>query len=282
MNTYTDTRIITLHSKDAIKNNGTANSDVYFPFETIYSREEAIAYVDVSIRSAEIPSSFYTINETNNTFNFIYLSTTYPITLTEGNYNATQFNTEIIARVDEATSTSGLFTISISSTTGRLTITATNTIEFSKTNTLFWKLAGFDPTTSSLVVNAGTPQTLPYPINLLGINLISIQSNKIPTYSYTSGVGGLSNVLAVIDNYSSPYGLISYKDNQTTHHIIRSHELKNIDIHILDENENYVDFNGVEWTICLSINIHRYGVPQQTKTFQQHKEEIKENDAVKK
>ena len=100
MATILDKRIINLASQHGDRLNGSYNSNVSFYFHNLLKAEKSIAYVEVGVVSAEIPVSFYTINEYNKYFYFEYKlvggSTLVgtPI-LNQGNYSATTFITEI-------------------------------------------------------------------------------------------------------------------------------------------------------------------------------------------
>jgi hypothetical protein len=42
-----------------------------------------------------------------------------------------------------------------------------------------------------------------------------------------------------------------------THHILRRRVLNGIDIVITDENNNFIDFHNIDWTITLCLSIIR-------------------------
>ena len=63
---YTDNKMITLNSDYGQSLNGTKKSSVMFNFNSILSDEEHIIRASISVMNAQIPSSFYVINEYNN------------------------------------------------------------------------------------------------------------------------------------------------------------------------------------------------------------------------
>ena len=65
MTTFLDKRLINLYSANGVKQNGTNNSSVQFEFPNLLNDKD-LAYAEVGIVNAEIPVSFYNINENNN------------------------------------------------------------------------------------------------------------------------------------------------------------------------------------------------------------------------
>ena len=59
METFTETKIINLNSKNSIKNNSTFLSNVFFQFSGLLKDEDDIIERYISIQNAQIPFSFY-------------------------------------------------------------------------------------------------------------------------------------------------------------------------------------------------------------------------------
>ena len=95
-NTYDETILINLNSKDAIKNNGSFLSDVYFNFKNIIKELDDVLEIQVTVSNAQIPYSFYNVNVYNNILAGTYNATPFTLTLTRGNYNATNLISESI------------------------------------------------------------------------------------------------------------------------------------------------------------------------------------------
>ncbi len=79
---------INLSSNSATIKNNSYNSVMIFNLLAM-KKEKNILYNQVSLIHAQIPVSYYTINENNNKF----ILSTGSYTLTNGNYNATSFKT---------------------------------------------------------------------------------------------------------------------------------------------------------------------------------------------
>jgi hypothetical protein len=279
MATILDKRIINLASQHGDRLNGSYNSNVSFYFHNLLKAEKSIAYVEVGVVSAEIPVSFYTINEYNKYFYFEYKlvggSTLVgtPI-LNQGNYSATTFITEIKRAINTIINSLDVYLIvQLDRLTGLLTWTmpinsVLDEISFlpSGIYTPLYKLIGFDETsTSPIVLLPDNLFTNIYPINLLGINKINIGSNNLQTYNYDSGSSGFSNIVASIEVNASPYGIVLYRNQSLTYNILRVPELDGFTIELKDPDGNFIDFNNLDWTITLGMNIYRY-MPQFSQT----------------
>ena len=86
---YTRNKLITLDSKFGIQQNGTYKSNLLFNFRNLLSDEQHYIKSEVVVLNAQIPISFYVINEYNNvlTISGSGILTT-SITVDPGNYDA--------------------------------------------------------------------------------------------------------------------------------------------------------------------------------------------------
>ena len=265
-NTILEHKLITLNSRYANKINGTYNSSVIFNFKGILTDEDDIISSNICIMNAQIPVSFYTINETNNFFEINGFAAIIPV----GNYNG---NTLITAMKTAILSTAGIdLTITLSPVNGKLTFSygSSLTINF-PTNSLIggvnftYKILGFDPSSTL----SGTSILAPYPLNLLGVNRLAIRSNKLAISSYNSVNLNLGITLATIPVDAPSYSLISYT-NQTdlNKSILRIKVIDEIDIQIEDEDNNLINFNNIDWTMALVLENVRLIPNKYTDTFE--------------
>ena len=286
MTTFADTRIINLSSNYGEKQNGSLHSIIDYEFPSLVDHKKDVAYVEVGVVSAEIPVSFYTINEYNNTLRIILNSITFNMELLKGNYNATTLITEIRTKIDLAITGAAPITISLNKINGKLEWTNTSAIDdftLVKEGSSVWFVLGLDDSVATY--DANPTITPPFPLNLLGTNNISIRTNNLATMNYDSKDAGSSNVLANISVDASPFGILLYKNTSITYNILRVLDVNRFTIQMLDDDNNPVDFNNANWTITLALNIHRHRPTINTRTFsdmldlKQPKEES-EKDAV--
>ena len=120
---YNKNKLITLNSKYGIQQNGTYKSNLLFNFQNLLSDEQHMLKSEVIVLNAQIPVSFYVINEYNNVLKISgtgILKTT--ITIETGNYNA---NTLISELKSQFLSSGVVFTnIKISKNSGKLVFTS--------------------------------------------------------------------------------------------------------------------------------------------------------------
>jgi hypothetical protein len=270
-----DRRIVNLSSNHGTKENGTYNSSISFSFPDLVRRQPDIAFVEVGVINAEIPVSFYNVNETNYTMRFTWrdfstalYSAFVDITLAFGNYTATTLIAEIKSKMLSAISgfTTDFLILSISKSTGKLVWDLNPTgggqnvdgIRIYNSGSTCFQILGGDPTATYFeFFNTTSGTAITYPLNLLGINKINIQSNQISTFNYDSGRTGFSNILASIEVDAPPYGVILYKNSSLTYNILSAPDLDYFTIDLRDVNDNSINFNNQDWSITLGINLHR-------------------------
>jgi hypothetical protein len=265
---YEDNRIITLNSQDGEKLNGTYLSNIHFNFSGLLKDEKDLIRSYITVLNCQIPVSFYIIeNGVNNILNYIDNSVNKTIELTEGNYNGNQMVTALNTG----------FTVNGSPVTSFLApqsgilyffITGGNSITLLSTSTAK-SILGFDVNISST-----TLIKLPYQLNLLGKKKLFINSNNLRNSAFTSKNLSSTQTIAVVPVDQPPYSMINYVASIDIQKIVLSNRaLDMIDIEITDENNNYVNFRNIDWsiTLCLSvekedivkINYGIYNLPQQ-------------------
>lgn len=244
-----DTRLINISSSSATSFvNGTLKSDLVFDFKNILTDEDNITHTTIGITEAQIPSSFYTVNEYNN----VLITSIGTITITKGNYNSSSLITELTARF---LALSSVMVITISKNTGKLTFTATTSITFYFSGSSSFEILGFDSSTDYISVN--NIIVAPFLLNLLGIQQIRISSSAFSCYNSSSITMGENNLVGVIQNTSSPFGMILYSNSQTSHSVLKNKQISLIDIQLLDEKNRYIDFNNIDFTITFQMTIFR-------------------------
>ena len=93
-----------------------------------------------------------------------------------------------------------------------------------------------------------------YPLNLLGIEKLSIKSEKLAVQSVSSIDYSFSNTLITIPVDVSPFSMISYNSQSDVNkNLLNVRSINEIDIMIYDEDNNLVNFNNLDWNISLVI-----------------------------
>jgi len=247
---YTKNKLITVNSKYGIQENGTMKSKLLFNYKNLLSDDENILKSFITVINAQIPCSFYVINALNNK---LVISgptiTTTTIYVSYGNYNA---NT-LILELESKISASGLtMTVAINKINGILTFSSNGFLSyyFSSASTILEVLG----TTSSIIATS-TNYTCPYPLNLLGVKKLLIKSTKLSVHSVSTVDYASSNILLTIPSDVSPFSMISYNSqSEANKNLLNIRTINEIDINIYDENNNYIDFNNLDWTMTLVIS----------------------------
>ena len=248
MSIITDSRQINLSSASAdIYFNGTSLlSHVGYDFTGLLKDEPDILYRQISINNAQIPVSFYVINEYNNTLPYSIAdgpieTLTFPL----GNYNATTFITTFKSMMIG-------WNITINKITGLLTFTYSS--DFTLYDSPLYRLLGFTDALSSSTFNI---LTAPHLCDFSGIRRLSIRSSILRCLNRDSSTGNYTNDIQVIPINMPAYGIIKFENISGFKNIIQNRALDQLDISIYDDENNLVDFNGCHWNITLQLDIIR-------------------------
>jgi len=271
---YSDNTLITLNSDYAIKKNGSLNSSVVFDFNSILQDEPDVIRCNISVLNAMIPCSFYNITSSNNTFNYLYCINSLQnenvdsVRIPEGNYNS-------ISLIDALNSgfiqNNDIFLkFSYDRINGKTKFSSSNTslvklvfLESSMASVLGFESFNY----STLLYSANQTIQSPHRMNLLGVKRISIHSQNINTVSYSSLNLSASTVLCTINNDSPMNGIISYQ-NTDLKFLLRVSQINSIDIELKDENQQFLDFHNIPWTITLALErIRFFSFPERRTTF---------------
>lgn len=246
----TDNIIISLNSHYGTKNNGTYLSNVYFPFQGILSENPLIKKKYLTLLNAQIPVSFYIINEYNNVLIIVYYGLGYGIELQYGNYSSLTLIAALKAKIEEVLP-SLTVSITLSKTTGKLNFVFNNSVMLSRFSSMRFVLGFVDDL-------EGENIAFPYPLNLLGTKKLFIKSQVLDISSYDSINTNKTNIIATIPVDQPFYNMISYVSAiDTNQHELKLNILDGIDIQICDEDNNLVNFNNIDWNITLNLTIEK-------------------------
>ena len=247
---YTKNKLITVNSQYGIQENGTMKSKLLFNYKNLLSDDENIMKSFVTVINAQIPCSFYVINALNNKLVVAGPTITEtPILISNGNYNANTLISELVSKLFA----SGLtMTITINKINGILKFSSNGFLDYYFTSdSTMLEILG---TTSSIIATS-TNYTCPYPLNLLGVKKLLIKSTKLSIHSVSTVDYASSNILLTIPSDVSPFSMISYNSQSDANkNLLNVRSINEIDINIYDENNNYIDFNNLDWTMTLVIS----------------------------
>lgn len=194
----------------------------------------------IELIAANIPNTSYAITSSNNT---LTVEVTGPsaatITITPGTYTSLSFISELQTKLNA----SGLgltFTVSISAITFLMTISATGSfIIYNNSISTIASLLGYPSTTGS-----ATSHTATNVIKLNNTENYFVRFNEVPAL----------NQDFIIPNDVN-YGAIKYfkkgGDYPLYQNLSNVTPVSKLTFNILDDNGNYVDFHGADWSFTL-------------------------------
>lgn len=232
---------------------GEDKSDYIFDIDTTLRCPPNI-YMTAKISKAELPVSFYNIHKNNNIFRFRYEDLTLDKTIVfeEGNYNINQFLSLLNTKLQAL----GLNTITLnwSSLSNKLTLNTTSEFQIKSTSTCL-SLLGF---TDKEHVSVGNVLTSDSMIDIRGHTSLYINSDLMnDVYTYGGKGHNTNQCLARIPVNGGSYGTITYQPLQTISCPVRRNKLNKFRIWIYDQQNNYIDFNGMKWVMTIQIDYHR-------------------------
>ena len=224
-------RLVSINSKFATTYlNGTKRSSMIFDFNNVSSKSTDTLYHTVAIQSAEIPASYYNLA----TFKTLYETAVNNIVLN----------------------------ISFSSITGKYSIQETGSaqqvITFNATPSTSFDIMGlgsvditFPPFSAQ-----NLPSAFPALANFLGVTKFKILSNSLAGDNFDSNKLTTTTLIDTISASASDFGLTIY-NSLGRESFVKAKRIDDIDIQVLDQDNNFIDFNGINWTLTLLLNTHR-------------------------
>ena len=236
---------IYLNSSVATLINGSLKSYVnFFIQDALNDKKHNTIEQRISLVNAQIPYSFYQINNSNNTIIISGITYKFP----NGNYNVNSFISTWLSIIGST------WLLSFSAITNKITFTFTSPFTFtdSLTNSLF-PVIGF----TACCPYSSTVNTLnaPFPVNFSGLPRILISS---PTFNLNSRCANadatMSSIIGAIPINTLNNGIIYYTNYTNYKSIFSSYELSLITIMLQDDNDNMIDMNNIDWAITLQID----------------------------
>lgn len=227
----------------SLKRNDFFNSNLEFSIPNLYQSSSKVLYSTISCIHAEIPYSFYVVNEYNN---LLSLSTG-NIVIPFGNYNANTFM-KYLANVLPL----GM-TIAFNTTNGKFTISYNNTFSINETSTC-GILMGF--------VNGNTYSSnnnkieMPYLANFMGSKNVYVKIPNLILDNFNTLTNDRATLLNIPVNVP-PFGIIMYENSSNSSTIIKSISIPDtLVIQLTDDQNNLIDFNNSDFSITLQIDFY--------------------------
>jgi len=245
--------VLSTKSKNSIILNGEKKSKVQYNLRNMidFENDKTIDYVTVSMPYATLPNSSYNVNDYSNTLNVAWGGNNYSYVFINGNYNYQTFITAFQSILPAH------FSITYNATKNKFTITNSSYSFTLLTSTIDY-IIGYTGTLASSTVSAPYTLEMIRVVNFLPNPIINICCQEICN-GQSLGLNSnplFSNILASIPNTSKLNNELVYQ-NASDEFVIRNVYNNTLNISILDDDGNYMDFNGVSSWFLLRFRIHK-------------------------
>ena len=246
-----DSKQIHLNSSNAsVFFGGSMKSNVVFFFSNPFTYQKDTIIKKFSIVNAQIPVSYYLINNSNN---YIIISVngqpniTY--TFQNGNYNINDFIKQWALIVGNQ------WKLTYNNITNKLSFEYPTVFTF--TNTPIFNILGFDKNVAyytSYISGSGYKLIPPYIINFGGILNLDIKTTSFNFHNLNSFEKSETNIIASVPVNASSNGFILYNNFTNFNFLFKNNQISELNIMITDENNNFIDFNNMDWSITIQLD----------------------------
>ena len=237
---------LTSTSKIGNKMNGTKNSKINFEIPRFITKQSNILYHSIKVLHAEIPYSFYIVNETNNIINLVIDSINHFFTVPVGNYNAFTLLT-VLNSIDNK------ITFSLNNSNGKYSISSNFPFSVLASSTILKIIGGSLNTLYNGVMDIHNKYNLDFPfaVNLLGTRNIFIKCNLILENLQTKTND--NQTLKSIPVNVPPFGLILYNNIENIESLVKNSQIDNLNIEIYDDEDTLINMNNQDWSITIEL-----------------------------
>jgi len=96
----------------------------------------------------------------------------------------------------------------------------------------------------------------PIPANFLGITKIKLLSDALAGGNFDSNNLNTTTLVDTLSASATPFGLTIY-NSLGRESFVKAKRIDEVDVQLLDQNNDFIDFNGINWTMTLLVNTHR-------------------------
>ena len=250
----TKTLYLSTKSSSGTLLNGDMKSHIRYDLRSYinFDGDKSVKKITVSMPYALLVNSNYIINQNNNRLSILVGATTTNYDFPFGNYGANSFMNVFSQLVSGFSISINAVTnkFSISNSTSAFTILGTSSIDY---------LMGFSDNVVSSVVLGVNTSTMPRCVNFLpnaSFQICSIGGVLYNGVVLDKNGSSYGNVLCSVPNVSTNNTQLVY--NGTAEEFeLQSLNQSYLEIAILDNNAEYIDFNGIASFFSLKIKIFR-------------------------
>lgn len=246
-NSQTSTQIYLDSATADLYLNDTKKSSVVFVFRNPIILNKFAYEMRISVVNAQIPISYYLINDTNNKLNITINGIVTTYYFKKGNYNINTFISEWANSIGTG------WTLTYDNITNKITYTYTQNFTFSDDLNSIFGIMGFKK--GSIYTSSNNSLICPYVANFAGITRLNIKSNSFTLNNVDSYNKSINRTIAVIPVSSISSGYMYYNNFTNYNTVFTNHSISTINIEIYDDFKNFIDFNNIDWTMCMQIDV---------------------------
>lgn len=209
--------------------------------------------INCRVLNAQIPISYYTCNDSNNTLAYTIGGNSYTLNVTVGNYTAKQ--------LVEQLNLTGI-SVSYDSKTNKMTFSANSSFTIESSTTI-WELIGFSEgvktSSNNIIISDLVCDTS-------GPNAVYLHSNLDNTNFNSSGTS--SSILSKFPQNTAANGILNYSNKQESNYtILKTRDLNILTFELRDERGNSINLNGINWECQLLFSFHYIELYDKTKSL---------------
>jgi hypothetical protein len=223
--------------------NGTMKSNVVFFFGNMLKSDKNVFKKQISVVNAQFPVSWYLINSNNNR---IYINTIlylFPV----GDYNVATF----ISTWKATFGTNWILTYN--TITKKITFSNNQPFTFRDDYNSLFPMIGF--VTGTTYTSTTNNLTSPCVINFGGILKLNIKTSTFNSNNTDTHNKGKTRTICSVPVNADQTATVFYNNFTQYSTTFKNAYFEDINIEIQDEYKNYIDFNNVNWSITLQIDV---------------------------
>jgi hypothetical protein len=228
--------------------NGNFLSDVEWDLSDVIEKPKKAIQFAVSVVNASIPIGAYNINETNHILVLKNLTTNVvsTIVISAGNYTITQLIDTLIGN------TPSEYTYTFLPLRNKIFITNSSAEFQVLSTTTMWEPLGLQRNTTQTSLT----RTCLFPncVNMSGLKCVNIHLDNVNTKSISSFTKTISTIIGNIPVDVNSSGVVSYNLSNAYEIPIPINSLDYINIGLRDDLGNYIQNNGIHWSITLKFS----------------------------
>ena len=206
--------------------------------------------ITVSPLRVVLPYSFYQITQSRNTFSFIFeeaTETVHTLTVSEGNYTATQL-------IDELNLLSDELTFSLNIITGKVSVQRDSGNFFISGSSKILSVLGFNDQLLTTASNIQIAQNCIDVSPRKTVNFYMLNSELSNFLHFATHVNNQRLLCSIPVSNEAFFSTISYEDETVQYDMIQDNHISFFDLLVVDEHGENINFNGAHFVLTLQFS----------------------------